>query len=329
MTVWGGHYRRIVDRTTLIGLIAVAVAVVIGLVLAGLYIRPLGQRDVVILTTDAALIQPGNEVRAAGVPIGTVHKVALEAQDVRVTLKIDDGVYLGDRTSAAVRMLTVAGGFYVSLSSAGGDPLGNAVIPVDRVSLPYTISDMLQQVPTKIEPLDQDQLSDSLAQLQGGLGSNPDSLITLAKGVDSLVGQLTEQRQMVGQIAKVAADYSESFEHSRVLLFEMLRKASIAVTVLDETHVGFANAYRGLGVLFGRVSTITSFYDKHRDQIYTAVKQLEADMAKMNLTFPGLIGQFHGLVDTLQKMLDRTGRPAGADQVLATDMCFPSAGVTC
>ncbi|MDF0530744.1 MlaD family protein [Tsukamurella sp. 8F] len=324
----GGHWRTLVDKTTLIGFVAVAIALAVGLVLAGLYLRPLGQRDVVFLTTDAALVKPGNEVRASGVKIGSVHKVDLEAQDVKVTLKIDDGVYLGDRTTAAVRMLTVAGGFYVSLSSAGGAPLG-AAIPADRVNLPYTISDMLQQVPTKLQPLDEKQLADSLSQVTTGLDTNPDGLISLAKGVDSLIDQLTKQREDVGRIAQVASDYSESFARSRVQLFEMLRKASIAVTVLDETHVGFAAAYRGLGELFGRISTITSFYDKHREQIYTAVKELEASVAKMNVTFPGLIAQFHGLVDTLQKMLDKTGRPDGAKQLLATQMCFPSPGVTC
>ncbi|GAA4390999.1 MlaD family protein [Tsukamurella soli] len=329
MVPWGRHWQQLGDRTTWIGLVAVIVAVIIGMVLAGLYLRPIGQREVVFLTTDAALVKPGNEVRVSGIDVGTVHKVALGSQNVAVTLKVDDGVYLGDRTSVAVRMLTVAGGFYVALTSAGANALGHSVIPTDRVNLPYTISDMMQQLPTKIQPLDENQLSDSLAQLTHGLDANPTSLITLARGVDSLVGQLTEQREMVGKIAKVASDYSQSFDHSRLLLFDMLRKASIAVTVLDETHVGFANAYSGLGELFGRISTITTFYNNHRDQIYAAVQQLEAAMKKMNVTFPGMIDQFHGLVDTLQKMVDKAGRPAGANEVLAKDLCFPSAGVTC
>jgi phospholipid/cholesterol/gamma-HCH transport system substrate-binding protein len=330
MTVVGRPaWRGMWNRSTTIGAITVAACVIIAVVLGYLYISPPGQRDVVFATTDAALIKAGNEVRASGVPIGTVKSVKLERDQVEVTARIDRSVFLGDQSTVAVRMLTVAGGFYVSIDSAGREPLGGRTIPSDRVSLPYSIGDLLRDAPDKITGIDQNQLATSLKTLTVGLERNPDSINTLAQGLNSLLGQLTSQRDLIGQAVDVTAQYADEFNKNRDFLFNMIRKASLSIVTLDETAVGFGEAYRGLAEMFGRVQPLLNLYWNHREDFGRAFAQLKSALDSMNISMPQLITQLQTSMDSMRKALDASGGPPAGAPVLATDLCFPTAVVKC
>lgn len=322
-------WRQLWHRSTTIGTITVAVGVAIALVLGYLYISPPGQRDVVFTTTDAALIKAGNAVRANGVPIGTVQSVQLERDRVKVTARIDKSVYVGDQTAVDVRMLTVAGGFYVAIESAGHEPLGDKTIPSSRVRLPYNIGDLLNDAPAKLTKIDNVQLATSLSTLTEGLEENPGSVNTLAQGLNSLLSQLTDQRHMIGEAVEVTSQYASEFNKNRDFLFNMLRKASLSIVTLDQTAVGFGEAYRGLAELFGRVKPLLDVYWNHREEFGTAFAKLKDALDTVNVSIPGMIEQLRTSMDSMRKTLEASGgEPAGAP-TLATELCFPTAEVSC
>ena len=123
---------------------------------------------------------------------------------VEVALKICAQVQLGRGRTGRHRMLTVAGGFYVAVTSAGRSALGDKPVPRSRVSLPYSSGDLLQDTPEKLEPVDRTQLATSIKALSTGLDSNPGSVDNIVEGVNSLLGQLTEQRDQVGRIINIS-----------------------------------------------------------------------------------------------------------------------------
>ncbi|BDH59332.1 MlaD family protein [Tsukamurella sp. PLM1] len=322
-------WRTLVSRSTKLGAIAVAIALVLTAGLAYVYLRPPGQQELVFTTQDAALIKPGIEVRASGVRIGSISSVELGKDDVRVTARIDDTVFVGDQTSVAVRMLTVAGGFYVAVTSAGRTALGDKPIPRARVSLPYTIGDLLQDTPEKLTTIDRTQLASSIKALSTGLDKNPGSVDNVVEGVNSLIGQLTEQRNQVGRIINISTQYAVDFAKERETIMKMIHKASLAIVTLDQTAANFGAAYVGLAGMFGKIKPFLDLYWKYREPLGEAFASMESALQTTNVTIPAMIAELQKSIDTMQKALEKQGKPMSADTVLASKLCFPTATVSC
>lgn len=322
-------FRGLMTHSVKLGAIAVAVALLITAGLAYVYLRPPGQKELTFTTQDAALIKSGVEVRASGVRIGTIKSVELDRDSVKVTARIDDGVFVGDQTSVAVRMLTVAGGFYVAVTSAGKAALGDKPIPSSRVNLPYSIGDLLQDVPEKLVPIDRTQLASSIKALSTGLDANPGSVDNIVEGVNALIGQLTEQRNQVGRIINVSTQYATAFADQRETIMAMIRKASLAIVTLDQTAVNFGKAYEGLAGMFGKIKPFLDLYWKYREQLGNAFTTVESALKTTNVTIPAMIGELQKSIDAMQQGLAKQGTPMAPDTVLASKLCFPSATVSC
>ncbi|WP_405166487.1 MlaD family protein [Nocardia sp. NBC_01499] len=89
--------------------------------------------------SDAGATRVGDEVRVAGMTVGTVKSLSLLADRVEMTLTVDNDVFVGAQSTIDIRMLTIVGGHYVALHPAGTRPLGSAKIPSDHVTLPYNL----------------------------------------------------------------------------------------------------------------------------------------------------------------------------------------------
>lgn len=317
------------SRSTKLGAIAITVALLLTAGLAYVYLRPPGQKELAFVTQDAALLKTGVEVRASGVRIGSISSIELGKDDVRVTARIDDSVFVGDQTSVAVRMLTVAGGFYVAVTSAGRAPLGDKPVPLARVSLPYNIGDLLQEAPEKLTPIDRTQLAASIKALGTGLDSNPGSVNNIVEGVNSLVGQLTEQRDQVGRIINISTQYATDIAKQRETIMNMIHKASLAIVTLDQTAANFGIAYQGLAGMFGKIKPFLDLYWKYRDTLGDAFTAMESALKTTNVTIPAMISELQKAIDSMQKTLEKQGSPMSPDALLASRLCFPTATVSC
>jgi phospholipid/cholesterol/gamma-HCH transport system substrate-binding protein len=86
---------------------------------------------------DAAGLKKGDDVRVAGVKVGSVTSVGLDGAQVRVGLRVGGGIHVGPDTHAEIKIKTLLGQKYVSLTPAGagtleGDiTLANTETPLD------------------------------------------------------------------------------------------------------------------------------------------------------------------------------------------------------
>ena len=62
---------------------------------------------------------------------------------------VDRDAFVGDQSQIQVRMLTVVGGYYVTIVPLGNAPLGTRAIPKERVTMPYSLMQALTDT-TKI-----------------------------------------------------------------------------------------------------------------------------------------------------------------------------------
>ncbi|MFC3892073.1 MCE family protein [Lentzea rhizosphaerae] len=192
--------------------------------------------------SEAAGLVPGNEVRVAGVKVGKVTKVKLNGDRVRVTFKVKDA-WVGDRTTAMIRIKTLLGQKFLALDPQGSAPLspGNP-IPKERTLAPYDVNEAFNGLATTVGQIDTKQLADSFTVLSDTFKNSPehvrgalDGLSALSKTISSRDEQLAKLLGNTRQLTKTLADRNAEFEKllsDGNLLLGELRKRREAISAL-------------------------------------------------------------------------------------------------
>jgi ABC-type transporter Mla subunit MlaD len=300
------------------GVAAMALVTVIGMVVAWVYVSPPGQHIVTFYTDDAASISPGDTVRIAGIVVGKVKDLSIEPNQVRVRASVDRDAFVGDQSQVEVRMLTVVGGYYVTIDSLGDVPLGSRPIPLNRVTMPYSLIRTLA-----------DSINESINQVQQGLtGTNTDALTQMLDAGNAIIRTMERQRGQLSSILEMSNEYISKLNDNRELLEYLISR----VAILEETLVlygkGFAGAFDGLGQIGRRLESVTAFYMPHRQDFLARVR--------------GVLGEVQAIADrngvvvrVLRRIRERMETTLAAQnngtppELFATDLCFPTEGSRC
>ncbi|WP_273735576.1 MlaD family protein [Mycolicibacterium septicum] len=320
---------KLLRNPTLWGAAALVLSTVVALVAAWLYIAPPGQKTVTFYTTDAASIRPGDQVRVAGVKAGSVEDLTLEREShrVRVRARIDNDVFVGDQSQVEVRMLTVVGGYYVSVVSLGDAPLGSKPIPVERVTMPYSLMQTLAgslKITQQVDPL---PIKDALDQLQKGLaGGNAEALPSIIDAGNSLMSTIDRQRGQVTSILNFSEEYLQSLNQFGDGLRQLVRKAALAEGVLAIYGKQFGEGLLRFATVLDQIAPLSFFYVRHRDRYLELVRNWQ-EKARMWTENQGAIVRSLRIVrNKIERVLDAQSAPP---DLLATDMCIPVPGSPC
>jgi phospholipid/cholesterol/gamma-HCH transport system substrate-binding protein len=314
-------------HSTLWGAAALALATAVGLVAAWLYISPPGQKTVTFYTNDAASIHPADQVRIAGIPVGKVEDLTLEADRVRVRARVDGYAFVGDQSQVEVRMLTVVGGYYVNIVPLGDTPLGTKAIPVERVMMPYNLMQTLADSTKITSNVDGKPLKESLDQLQKGLsGKNVESLSAIIDAGNSLMSTIEKQRGQMTAILNFSNEYLRALNNFGDELRVLVRKTSIAEQTLALYGEQFGGTLATFGNVLDQLSPIDQFYLNHRDKFLEKARQW-LEKARMWAEQNGTI--IRGVREVRNKIERVLGAQNAPPELLATDMCMPIPGSAC
>ena len=222
---------------------AVSIIVLILLTLASLNIRDLpliGQGATYTARfAEAAGVQPDDDVRVAGIRVGTVTDVALDGNDVVISFKAPD-TWIGDQSRASIEIKTLLGQKYIALEPAGNQPLDpDSAIPRTRTTAPFDDIDAFSQLTTTVEGVNTDQVAESLTTLSQTLNgaSGPirpalDGLSRLSRTISSrdaeLAHLLANTRATTQVLAERNGDIATLIQNGNLLLGELRsRKAAI------------------------------------------------------------------------------------------------------
>jgi phospholipid/cholesterol/gamma-HCH transport system substrate-binding protein len=181
---------------------------------------------------EAGGIKPGSDVRVSGLGVGRVSGIHLEATKVRVDFTVRNGVELGDRTEAAIKVETVLGTKMLELTPRGDGQL-RGTIPIERTTSPYDLPTALGDLTTTISGLDTSQLSSSLTTLAQTFSDTPPHLKLALEGVarfsDTLNTRDAELRNLLanankvtGVLAKRSDQIASLVVNTNALLAELL-----------------------------------------------------------------------------------------------------------
>jgi phospholipid/cholesterol/gamma-HCH transport system substrate-binding protein len=177
---------------------------------------------------DASGLAPGNEVRVAGVRVGQVTGIDLARGSgqpsggayVRVSFRIDDdGIRLGKRTGATIRIRTVLGQKYLALAPDGpGAMAQDEQIPLSRTAAPFDVIEAVTGLAGTLDAIDTkqlatafDTLATTFADTPGSVRSSLDGLSRLSRSVADRDAELRELLSRAREVTQVLANRDEEF----------------------------------------------------------------------------------------------------------------------
>ncbi|GAB4586226.1 MlaD family protein [Nocardia sp. IFM 10818] len=313
----------------LIGVLALAVMVfVTGLV----YVLSLGKATYTAELSEARAVRAGDEIRIAGIHVGSVKSLELLPDRVRMTFTVNDNVFLGDRTSLEVRMLTVVGGHYIAAFPAGDRPLGGRAIPADRVRLPYSLIRTIQDAATPISEVDGDTLRRNFAALQDSLSNSPDALRRMGGAVESLVTLINRQNTDVSRALTVMDEYLTTVDTNKSLLGTFVRKIGQLETDGLAKKTEIAESLRVTGEVLSRIAAIEPAWrgelEPLADKLAESVPALEDLGRRFDQALTGL-GAIKTRLTTAVTPQDGLVVDQSAITLTGPSVCVPLPGRSC
>jgi virulence factor Mce-like protein len=241
-------------------LVKLALAVVLAAVLVGgaavviqqTFFRP---KSITAYFTTATAIYPGDEVRIAGVKVGTIAAIEPVGTQANMTLHVDRGISVPADAKAVIVAQNLVSARYVQLTPAyeSGPAMNDgAVIPIERTAVPVEwneVKEQLMRLATELGP--------NNGMSTGSVGRFIDS------AADALDGNGDKLRQTVAQlsgVARILADGSGDIAGT----ITNLQTFVTALRDSNEQIVQFQD----------RFATLTSVVDDSRSDLDAALKNL-------------------------------------------------------
>jgi phospholipid/cholesterol/gamma-HCH transport system substrate-binding protein len=153
---------------------------------------------------DATGVVKGDDVRIAGVKVGSVDDVQIRGADrARVTFKVDADTVIDDATNATIKYRNLIGQRYISLTQdgEGGDRLEEeGVIPTSRTKPALDLTVLFngfKPLFQALSPDDINKLSFEIVQVFQGEGGTMESLLS---STASVTQTLADRDQVIGDL---------------------------------------------------------------------------------------------------------------------------------
>ncbi|EHR59397.1 MCE family protein [Saccharomonospora cyanea] len=231
--------------------------------------------------SEAAGLRTEDEVRIAGVKVGEVTDIELEGAKVLVSFKVSDA-WLGDRTTAAIKIKTLLGQKYLALDPVGENTLDpSETIPLERTAAPYDVLEAFRDLSSTVDEIDVDQLAQSFDVLSETFDDTPDdvrgALDGLSKLSDTIASRDAQLSELLDGTRKVSqtladrdAELATLIEDGNALLEELSAREEAIRAMLDGTRE-LSEQLRGL-------------VDDNNEQLDPVLEQLDklTDMLERN-----------------------------------------------
>ncbi|CAM3513171.1 MlaD family protein [Tsukamurella ocularis] len=319
------------NRQLLFGVLGIALALVVMIASSVLAVRPIGTTTYTAYFPEAGMVRSGDDVRVAGVSVGTVHRVALEGGHVNVGLRIKKKVHIGDQSRVAVKMLTGVGGYFVDIDSIGTGSLGATPIPPARVRIPYSLVETFQQADPKIRAIDPTPLRESLAQIQRATSGRPGQMKELLSTLQGVVQSVSTQKDEVGGFVQTLSEYAAAIDRNGDVLTRVMRDMNVYFSTARLNVAGYKRFMSAFDMVLKRIIPVADFYQEN-------LASMEAQFNLMSGQIGGLLAKYQNMIDDAMALLRRIQSSVKPDGTIVFDgsvptissqYCIPLEGAPC
>jgi phospholipid/cholesterol/gamma-HCH transport system substrate-binding protein len=236
---------------------------------------------------EAAGLQAGNEVRVAGVTVGRVTGVSLDGNKVAVAFTVKNA-WVGDRTTAAIKIKTLLGEKYLSL-----DPLGAASqdpaqpIPLARTTSPYDVTQAFSGVGQQISQIDTTKLAQSLETLSQAFSGTPRYVRQALTGLASLSATVASRDAQVTKLLAGTKTVSGTLASEDARFQALLGDGNLLLSMLRQRQAAIHSLLLGTQALATQLSGLVSDNQstlnpalQALDQVTTVLQENQANLAR-------------------------------------------------
>ncbi|GGO69095.1 MCE family protein [Nocardioides deserti] len=291
------------NTRTIVAAVKLAIFTVISILVTGLLAVIMGnvgfgdKRTVNAEFTSASMLQEGDDVRIAGIPVGEVKEIELhERSRAMVTFTVAADVPLTTNSRAEIRYLNVVGDRYLALEEGpkGGKRLGDdATMPVSRTEPALDLTALyngFQPLFSALDPKAVNELSQNIIDvLQGESGTVQGLLARTA----SLTNTLANRDELIGDVITNLDELLGTVDRRRTQLSEL-------VLGLEEWMGNLAEDRDVIGTSVQNLSELT---DTVADLLTRARPLLAEDVRELRTLVRTLSKQEN--LEVLTKLLDR------------------------
>jgi len=197
--------------------------------------------------TEAAGLVSGNEVRVAGVKVGTVSRLSLDGNKVTVSFKVKN-TWVGNASTVAIKIKTLLGEKYLAVDPLGGaEQNPDTTIPLNRTVSPYDVTDAFNGLANTVGQINTGQLAQSFEAISTTFSNTaPDvhstlqGLSALSETISSRDNQLAQllanTRQITGDLATEDSQFTQLLDDGGQLLTELQARRDAIAALLTGTQ---------------------------------------------------------------------------------------------
>jgi phospholipid/cholesterol/gamma-HCH transport system substrate-binding protein len=267
--------------TTLRASVKMALFTILTLMATGLLAATIANRDARetasyrAVFVDAVNLNKGDEVRLAGVRVGSIQNVALyQGAKALVTFGVDKTVPLTTTTQTVIRYRNLIGQRYLALvdgPSDGRTLRPDELIPEDRTQPALNLNVLFngfRPLLAGLEPGDINQLSFELVKVLQGEGGTVESLFSR---VASLSGALADRDALIGQVIENLNGVLGPLDSRDKQLTELITNLQAFISGLSDDRAAISSSLVSINQLAGTTSTLL---EKARPDLKDDITQL-------------------------------------------------------
>lgn len=271
--------RKPISRTVLVLLAVLAVAGAV-VILRQTVLKP---TTITAYFTSATAIYPGDEVRVAGVKVGSIKSIEPAGGQARITLAVDHDVKVPADAKAILMAQNLVAARYVQLTPAyedvGPTMADGAQIGVERTAVPVEwdqVKDQLMRLASDLGPINGasatslSRFVDSAAAAMNGNGEKLHEAISQLSGVARILGQ--GSGDIVGIIKNLQV-FVTALRDSNTQIVEFQGHLASVTSVVDGSRSDLDGA---LTHLADAVGNVRRFIEGSRDQTAEQLQRLNS-----------------------------------------------------
>jgi phospholipid/cholesterol/gamma-HCH transport system substrate-binding protein len=240
--------------------------------------------------SEASGLVPDDEVRIAGVKVGTVTGVSLNgpsAHTVKVSFRVRHA-FIGDETEAIIKIKTVLGRKYLELDSKGArKQKPGKQIPLARTLTPYDVYPAFSDLTKTVGAIDTKMLGQSLETIAQTFKDTPASVRTTLDGLSRLSNTISSRDQALRNLLARANAVTGVLADRDAEIGKLLTDGNLLLTELNTRREAIRTLFLNTSALALQISGLVSDNSK---------------------TLKPALDQLKGVLDILERNLDNIDR---------------------
>jgi phospholipid/cholesterol/gamma-HCH transport system substrate-binding protein len=224
--------------------------------------------------SEAAGIGPDDEVRIAGVKVGKVSDVELDNDKVVITFKVRDA-WVGDRTTAAIKIKNVLGQKYLALEPDGREVLDPSTpIPRDRTVAPYDVLEAFRGLAETTNAIDTTQLAQSFQVIAETFGNTPDDVKGALTGLQQLSQTISSRDQQLATLLSNTREISDTLADRDAEVVKLLQDGNLLLEEVDRRRDAISALLSGTQALAKELTGLVTDNQQQLGPVLTSLDQL-------------------------------------------------------